>query len=144
VPVPTGNTKIDFLHWKSLTNRDAHSTFVAPNIDPSTSCKVTPDAADFWFVVSPTSSSLTIKAGGKASYTVSVVPLAFSGTVSLRSNFQIPGASGTFNSTSIDTSGSSTFTVTTSSQTPPGTYQVVMIATSGSLARTITVPLIVQ
>lgn len=144
VPVPTGNTKIDFLHWKSLTNRDAHSTFVAPNIDPSTSCKVTPDAADFWFVVGPTSSSLTIKAGGKASYTVSVVPLAFSGTVSLRSNFQIPGASGSFNSTSIDTSGSSTFTVTTSSQTPPGTYQVVMIATSGSLARTITVPLIVQ
>ena len=144
VGVPKSNTMVDLPGWRNATGQDPHSRFSQPAGEVAESCSVSPDAPDFWFVTGPSSNTATTTRGDSASYTVSVVPVGFSGSVSLRSDFQIPGARASFSTRSINTSGSSTFTINTSSATPSGRYSVVMIAASGSLVRTITVPLIVQ
>lgn len=143
VPVPKGDSVLNFTEWKTLTQKDGHSAFKAPSTDPSAVCQVNPDATDYWFVVNV--GAETIAAGNKASYSVTVVPLSFSGTVSLSADVtQVPASSASLSPNSINTSGSSTLTVATSGNTPPGTYPVTMIAQSGGLTRTITVSLIVQ
>ena len=143
VPVPVGSTTLNLAGWKRLTNRDANSTFTAPLTSPTTACAVVPDATDFWFMVD--TGSQTVTRGNAASYIVSVVPLGFSGIVSLSVDATgVPATGASFSPVSINTSGSSTLTLTTSTATPPGAYPVTMIAHYGSITRTITVSLVVQ
>jgi len=141
VPVPVGHTTMDFTGWKELTKEDAHSTF--SSADPPSACVVAPDAADYWFVIN--NPSATINPGGTATFSVSVIPLAFTGSVSLRADVsQLPKGRASFSPTSITTSGSATVSVSTSSTTKAGTYPVTLIANNGSMTRTITISVVVQ
>jgi hypothetical protein len=97
---------------------------------------------DFSLTVTPSSQSTD--PGSNAAYTVSVSSLnGFSGTVALSMTGLPTSTTGTFNPTSISSSGNSTLTVATSSSTPPGTYTLTIKGTSGTLSHTATVTLIV-
>jgi hypothetical protein len=143
LPVPSSSTNMAFSGWKSDTKQDAHSSWLAPATSPSSSCGVTIDHADFWFVVN--SGSNTVSPGSKTSYVLTVTPLDFSGTVSLKADAsQVPHASASLSSSSINTSGNSTVTLTTSSSTAAGTYPLTVIANSGNITRTVTVFVVVN
>lgn len=97
------------------------------------------------FAISATPASQSTQAGGSASYTTTVTASGgFSGTVSLSASGLPSGASASFNPASVNGSGSSTLTVTTSSSTPAGTYTVTITGTSGSLTHSTTVTLVVN
>jgi len=145
VPIPVDWTKVNFSGWKTTTVQDLHSSWKQPS-DPTSACKVTPDGADFWFIMSAYAGYETVTHGSSATFDATVVPLAFSGTVTLSSDGvqNIPGASGSWSSGSITTSGTATFTVKTGSSTPRGSYPITLLATSGNLTRTMTVTVTVN
>src|SRR5262249_2902524 len=96
------------------------------------------------FSVSATPSSQTVAPGASASYTITVVPAnGFTGIVDFTVSGLPSGASVSFNPPSVNTSGSSTMTVTTSAPTPAGTYPLIITGTSGSLQPTTSVTLVV-
>jgi uncharacterized membrane protein len=99
--------------------------------------------ADFSVSAAPSSQSVT--QGNNTSYTVNVAASnGFAGTVGLSVTGLPQGASGSFNPTSITTSGFSTLTVSTSSTTSAGSYPLTITATSGALVHTATVTLVVN
>lgn len=143
VPVPVGHTAKTFSGWQSLTKQDLHSTFSSPGVSPTTSCEATPDSSDYQFIVN--SGSNTVNKGAKSSYVFTAFSLAFTGTISLKADVSaIPGATASWSAASIESSGTSTLTVATSSSTQPGTYPVTVIANSGNLTHTVTVSLVVN
>jgi hypothetical protein len=74
----------------------------------------------------------------------SIVPTnGFTGIVDFTVSGSPSGASVSFNPPSVNTSGSSTMTVTTSASTPTGAYQLIITGASGSLQRTTSVTLVV-
>lgn len=96
------------------------------------------------FSLSATPSSQTVAPGGSASYTVTVVPSGgFTGAVDFSVSGLPSGASASFNPPSVDTSGSTTMTVTTIAATPIGAYPLTITGASGSLQRTTSVTLVV-
>jgi hypothetical protein len=146
VPVPADWTKVDFAGWKALTGDDVHSVFQKPS-NPGTDCNnVQPDKPDFWFLMDAFSGYQTVTRGQSVTFTPSIVPLKFTGTVTLSSDGvqNIPGATASFNPGTIVTSGSSTFTVTTSPSTPKGSYNITLLATNASVTKTMTVTVTVQ
>ena len=85
-------------------------------------------------------------ASGQASFSLNTASVGgLTGTVNLTIDglSAIPGATASFSPTSITTSGASVLTVTTKSNTTPGTYPVTAIANSGNLTRTVTVSIVV-
>jgi Right handed beta helix region len=146
VPVPANWSTLDFAGWKLLTGEDVHSVFQKPS-NPGTACNnILPDKADFWFIMDAFSGYQTVTRGKSITFTASVVPLKFTGTVTLASDGvqNIPGATASFNPGTIVTSGSSTFTVTTSPTTPKGSYNITLLATNASVTKTMTVNVTVQ
>jgi hypothetical protein len=145
VPVPNLWTLTDFAGWQATTGKDAHSVFKAPS-NPGTACNLKPDQADYWFIMNAFDGYQTVIRGSAATFAVTVVPLAFSGTVTLSSDGvqNITGATGSWSSKTITGSGTSTFTVSTSSSTPKGDYPITLIANNGSTTRTMTVTVTVQ
>jgi hypothetical protein len=98
---------------------------------------------DFSLGASP--SSQTVAPGGGASCTASVTPVnGFTGTVNFGVAGLPSGATATFTPTSVNGSGSSTLSVTTSSTTPPGSYPLTVSGTSGIITHTTTVTLVVS
>jgi hypothetical protein len=143
VPVPVGHTNLALSAWKTLTDQDSHSVFTAPSTSPSGSCEVTPDAPDYWLIVN--SGSNAVSPGGTTSYTLNLIPFGFTGSISLKADASlIPHATTSWSAASVDTSGSSTLTVVTSSATPAGTYALTILANSGDITHTVTVSLVVQ
>ena len=146
VPVPANWTLVDFSGWKLLTGEDVHSAFQKPS-NPGTECNnVQPDKADFWFIMDAFSGYQTVTRGQSVTFTPMIVPLKFTGTVTLASDGvqNIPGATASFNPGTIVTSGSSTFTVNTSPTTPKGSYNITLLATNASVTKTMTVNVTVQ
>jgi uncharacterized membrane protein len=91
--------------------------------------------ADFALGASP--ASQTISPGASTPYTVTVTAQnGFSGTVSFSASGLPTGASASFSPATITGSGSTTMTVTTAANSPPGSYPVTITATSGSLVHT--------
>jgi hypothetical protein len=88
----------------------------------------------------------TVTPGGTATFTGYVVPLAFSGEVSFRSDGipNIPGAMARWNPKNVTASGTSVFTIATSNSTPKATYPITLLATSGNVTRIMTVFLVVE
>jgi hypothetical protein len=146
LPVPTNYTSTNFAGWQSSTLQDQHSLYQAPSGSYDGPCQVAPVGSDFWFFTGNKSGVQTVAPGSGISVKATVNPLAFSGTVNLSSDGvqSIPGATASWSPTSINTSGTSTFTLTTGKTTPPGNYPVTLIATSGSLTRTMTVSALVN
>ncbi len=94
------------------------------------------------FTVSATPSSQTVAPGASTNYTVNVGTVnGFSGTVTFSASGLPSGATASFNPTSVNSLGSSTMTVTTSSSTPNGSSTIVVKGTSGNLANTANVTL---
>ncbi len=126
-------TQLD--QWPS--NGGANQQFAlvedAPNLSP-------PD-----FTLATTPSSQTITPGNGTSFTTTVTAAnGFNGTVTFTVNGLPSGASGNFSPTSVTGSGSSTLSITTSTSTPGGTYTLSVVGTSGSLAHSNSVSLVVQ
>ncbi|MBA3915387.1 MAG: choice-of-anchor D domain-containing protein [Acidobacteriales bacterium] len=141
LPVPVNNTQLDFPGWQAFTLQDQHSTFAAPTGNYPAACTVAPEGPDFWYVTDPIKGLVDIQAGAAATFTTTVVAFGgFSGPVALRVDGvqNIPGATPSWDVTSLNTSGSATLTVTTASSTPTGVYPIVMIANNGSITRTLT------
>ena len=111
---------------------------------PSATRTITVTApADFSLSAAPAAPQ-TVQAGGSATYTVTVTPSGgFSGAVTFAVSGVPSGASPSFNPASVTTSGTTTLTVATTAATPPGTYQITVTGTSGTLARTANVTLTV-
>src|SRR5262249_14898258 len=97
------------------------------------------------FTIAVTPGTQTVVSGNSATYTVTITPQnGFTGTVWLSAAGLPAGATSSFNPTSINASGSSTLTVTTTGSTPSGNSTVSITGTSGSLSHTATVSLIVN
>ena len=107
-----------------------------------TACQ--PATPDFSLAASPPSA--TVAPGQAAGYSVNVSPSGgFNGTVNLAIS-GLPreaGATATFSPASLQQQGSSTLAVTTSTDTPIGTYPLTITGTSGALSHTATVTLVV-
>ena len=107
---------------------------------PATRTITVPD-----FALSATPTSQIVPPGSVTSYTVAVQPGAgFVGNVAFAVSGLPSGAAGTFAPTSVNTSGSTILTVTTSSTTVPGSYPLVITGNTGVLAHTVSVTLIVR
>lgn len=97
------------------------------------------------FSISTTPASQAVTAGGSTNYTATVSAInGFGGAVSFSVSGLPAGANGTFNPASVNGSGSSALTVTTATNTPPGTYTLTVSGTSGSLAHSNSVTLVVN
>ena len=97
------------------------------------------------FSLSATPSSQTVVQGGSTTYTVTVTPSGgFTGTVTFSASGLPTGAAGSFNPTSVTTSGSSTLAVTTATTTTPGTYPFTVTGTTSALSHTASATLVVN
>jgi hypothetical protein len=134
---------LNFAGWKSALEQDANSTFS----DPAGSCPAPkPDALDYWLSTYFDGDVKTVSRGSNAVYTIQVFPVgAFSGTVGLSADglAQI-GATSSFGSSSINTSGSTTLTVSATGSTTVGRFPITVIASSGGVVRTMILTLVVN
>ena len=97
------------------------------------------------FALSATLSSRTVIPGATAGYTATITGAnQFTGTVALSVTGLPTGATALFVPDHVVGSGSTALTVSTSSSTPVGSYQLTIRATSGTLTRTTTVTLVVS
>jgi hypothetical protein len=97
------------------------------------------------FSISASPAFQTAVQGGGTTYTATATALGgFNSAVALSVSGLPAGAAGIFGPTSITGSGSSTLTVSTTSTTPTGTYTLTITGTSGSLAHSSMVTLIVN
>jgi hypothetical protein len=97
------------------------------------------------FTVALTPASVSVPAGGSASYTVSAAGVnGFAGDVTL-SLAGLPGPVGTatFNPAVIAAAGSSQLTIATVAGAPPGSYPLTITGTSGPTTRTTTAMLVI-
>jgi uncharacterized membrane protein len=65
----------------------------------------------------------------------------YSGTVNFIVNGLPTGTTSTFNPPSLNTSGSTTLSITTNNSTPPGTYPLTITGSDGTLTHTVSVTL---
>lgn len=98
------------------------------------------------FRLAATPASKNVAVGGSASYAISTTALdGFVGNVDLTVTSGLPAnATASFSPTTIAAGGSSTLTVTTASNTPTGTYNLLLTGTSGTLVVHVNVTLVVQ
>jgi hypothetical protein len=146
IPEPAWFTTTDWPGWLAVSAQDKPSKFVAPAADPTIPCQVAADAPDFW-IINRQTGQVTVTAGTPALFGFVEIPLdGFNAQTNLAAfgTDQIPGASGSWSQTAITGSGTSTYTINTSSATPTGNYPVTFTAQSGNLTRTVTAWLTVQ
>jgi hypothetical protein len=130
-PTGTYTLTITGTSGSSLT----HSTTVTMVVNSA--------APDFTIVASP--GSRTVTRGTVTTYTVTVAAVnGFSGPVNLTAGSSPAGVTLSFNPTSVNGSGSSTMTVTTSGSMLPGTYTLGVTGTSGALVHSTSVTLVVR
>ncbi len=96
------------------------------------------------FSVATTPASRTVAPAAGTSYTVSVIPSnGFTGNVNFSVSGLPAGAIATFLPSSLPGSGSSTMSISTSSSTPTGTYQLIVTGASGGLTHSSQITLVV-
>jgi len=106
---------------------------------PATRTITVPD-----FSLSATPASRTILAGAGTTYTATVTPgTGFSGTVTFSVSGLPSGTTASFNPASVNASGSTTLSVSTSASTPAGSYPLTIRGTSGPVSHTVNVTLVV-
>jgi hypothetical protein len=110
----------------------------------STYADVDPNGGgDFSIATGP--SSQVVAPGGGTNFTVSIGALAgFSTNVSLSASGLPVGASANFSPATVTNSGSSTLAISTSGSIPVGNYPITILGTSGALAHSNTVTLVVS
>jgi hypothetical protein len=140
IPEPAWFTKTDWPSWLAMSGQDTHSKFAAPTSDPTIPCQVKADGSDFWFINFETG-AVTVAPGSPVNLTMFLIPLGgFNGLTSFAAYGvdQIPGATGSWSQTSLTGSGTSLYTISTSSSTSVGNYPVTLTAVSGNMTRTLT------
>lgn len=146
--IPQGTTKttrLSFSGWQDTTGQDLKSAWSQPSSSSYTQCTQQPDMVDYWFVTPYNLGSQTVSAGGSAVWPVSIVPLRFTSNVNLTYDVSmVPGATASYGATVLAPGAGTNFTINTSSTTPAGTYQIVMIANSGNITKAITALLTVN
>ena len=100
-------------------------------------------AGDFSLSDSPTTLQITKATSGSATITVSAIS-GFTGAVSLSVSGLPARTSASWNPTIVSGPGSSTLTITVNKQAKTGTYNLTIKGTSGSLAHSIPLTLVVQ
>ncbi|MFZ0772764.1 MAG: hypothetical protein WCA49_04990 [Candidatus Sulfotelmatobacter sp.] len=96
------------------------------------------------FSIAASPSSQTIGISASTSYSVTTTATnGFTGVVDLNVTGIPSNSSWSFSPETITGSGSSTLTITTTGNTPPGTYSLTITGTSGSLVETTTATLVV-
>ncbi|MGH3026925.1 MAG: PKD domain-containing protein [Gaiellaceae bacterium] len=126
----------------ALTVTNTNGTDTATRVDY---ISVTPPPPDFALSASP--SNRTVVRGNGTSYTITVTPSnGFSGPVTLTVSGFPTGATGTFtpNPVGVPAATTSTLSVTTATTTKNGNYTLTIRGTSGALARTTTVTLLIK
>jgi hypothetical protein len=117
----------DYLIQQNWVNANGGSCALAWSVTP-----------DFSVSLSPSSATVPA-AGGVASYTMTVTPLnGFNGTVTYGSVSGAPAGA------TVTTGANGSFSITTFSNTTPGTYTITETATYGSLNHTASATLIVS
>jgi hypothetical protein len=102
-----------------------------------------PPAPDFDVAVS--SSSQTVTAGGTATFSVTITAVnGFNGVVTPSQTGFPPGTTVSYNPATVTGSGTIVITITTSTSTPTGTYPLAGSLTSGSIAHSGTLTLVVN
>jgi uncharacterized membrane protein len=97
------------------------------------------------FAISASPTSQTIDPGSNVDYTTAITPSGgFSGTVTFSVSGLPAGFTATFSPSSIDGTGSSTMTVNAPDGAPVSTLNLTVTGTSGSLAHSTTVMLVVN
>lgn len=105
-------------------------------IDSTQNVHVLLQAVDFVGSIAP--SDQRIEAGDTATYTITVTSLVngFGGAIKLSASQLPPGATATFSPSTLTGPGTATVTVTTASNTPNGSYQVLFSGSSGGITHT--------
>jgi subtilisin family serine protease len=100
---------------------------------------------DYTVGVSPSSVTVTVAAGGQASYAVTVTGVnGFIGDVALSlSGLPSSVGSATFSPAVVSAAGTSQLNVTTLASAPPGTYPLTITGTSGTTTHTATATLVI-
>jgi hypothetical protein len=94
------------------------------------------------FTIYPSPATQTVKRGASTTYTAVVTPQnGFNGMVTFSVSGLPANTTGTFNPTSITGSGNSVLTVSTTKQTPSGTFKLTIIGTSGGFSASTTLSL---
>jgi len=145
LPVPVPGTATDFSGWQTESGQDSSSTFMQPSQNYTAQCTVTPDMPDLWPMMN--TAGLVLDPSGQAVSVYTYEPLdGFDTTLNLTMDgiTEIPGASATLTPTTIPNgSGSSTFSLSTTTAVPPGTYQVTVLANGGSTTRALSTFLVI-
>jgi hypothetical protein len=140
-----GTENVNFAGFQAATGQDQASVWAEPAGNLDSGCMQEPDMVDYWFITPFDLGEQTINAGSSAVWPVSIFPLRFQGNVTLSYDVSmVPGATASYGTNVLTPNGTTNFTVQTSSTTPAGTYQVVMLANSGSMTKEMTVLLVVQ
>ena len=125
----------------TITATDANGTPVQSTIVSLTVTSVA--AADFALAATP--GTLVVKRGRSDSYNVNVTPSGgFNETVSLNYSGLPASTTASFSPAFLSGGGTSALTITTTAQTPKGTFTLTITAQSLSKSRSITVTLKVQ
>jgi len=139
-PYTTG-TLVTFngQEFKCLQAHTSQVGWEPPNV-PALWQPVNAGSPDFSVSASPSSQSVTT--GGSTSFTVSVTALnGFTATVALSVSGVPNGATASFNSSSINPSGSSTLNVSTVGSVAAGSFTITVTGTSGNLSHSASVTL---
>jgi hypothetical protein len=97
---------------------------------------------DFSLGIAPPSQS--VAAGNSAAYTVTVTPInGFTGTVNFSTAPLPAGTTGSFNPPSVNGSGSSTLTISTTNSATLGSYSISAMGTSGALSHSASASLMI-
>ncbi len=142
VASPSAGTLDDFPAWQGVTGQDVASVFsTAP--DETTPCSVTADGQDFWLITGSTAANTATT--GYATIALSVSPVGgFGNTVNLTADSGNSLMTVAFDNAAIAGSGTANMTVTADPSLGEGTYPVVVIANSGDLTHTVTIPVTVS
>ncbi len=100
-------------------------------------------SVNFAFGISAPSASVVAGDSVNSTITMAMQP-GFAGTVGMGISGLPAGATGVFTPASLNASGTSTLALSTTSNTQPGTYPLVVTGSSGSLTQTINLTLVVD
>jgi hypothetical protein len=143
IPLPPAGNSTLTVQTSSSTPTGNYTVTVSGN-DGSVTHTTSVTVVVSGFTVTAIPASLTVKKGGRAIYTASVVAMnGFNGVVTFSVSGLPSGATASFNPTTVTGAGSSTMTVSTSNKTT-GTFSLMIKGTSGAEVKSATVSLTVS